>query len=272
MGVGGGTLSDTWCATNGNDVDGDGVDEHCEFRLAWTFRPEMRSYKWDDVSGEPYYAVEKIDGRYRILYMLGYYEDFGYTSTWHPFTSPGHIGDSEFVILDVTYEPSTQHWVLDNAILSCHYLAPSVLFVGFDCTQAWAPQHLDYPEDYRWYPRIHVSVNKHANYPSDSSCDSGQIGAEDCPSPSVTWRVPVAQAWNVGSWEQPAPDNPHNAWGNAYTCVQSRDEQQRVLFGRSDKECFWDNGPVDFGAWMPVVTGVTSYSVILEAFGFRYAF
>ncbi len=262
MGVGGGTLTDTYCTTDGNDIDHDGVGDHCEYRLAWTFRPQMRSYKWDDVSGEPYYVVEKVDGSlYRIIYMLAYYEDWGYTSTWNGTVSPGHIGDSEFVILDVRYKSATQHWEVASAILSCHYLSDS----PWDCTDSFGSGQLDYPDTDLWYPRIYVSVNKHANYRSDSACDDGQYGTEECPNPKVSWRVPITVYWNVGSRAYPASDVPHNEWGNDYTCVQSRDEVERTIMGREDPECFWDDGPVDFAGWMPV-TGVLGYSLILYNF------
>jgi hypothetical protein len=257
MGVGGGTLTETWCTTNGNDIDHDGLDDHCEYRLAWTFRPLMRSYKWDDVSGEPYYVVEELGGDYRIIYMLAYYEDWGHSATWHPITSPGHIGDSEFVAVDVDYNSSTQHWEVQGIIASCHFEALS------DCTYWRGHGDWEYPEQDRWYPRVYVSVNKHAGYPSDSACDSGVGGAEECPSPKVSWRVPVTQGWNVGSRDYPAADVPYNQWGNDYTCVQSRDVTERTIMGRTAGECFWDNGPVDFAGWMPV-TGVTGYSYILQ--------
>jgi hypothetical protein len=110
--VGGGQqVSFLWCTNFGSDTDADGVAEFCENKLAESFRPLMISYEFDEVDGEPYYAVKEGPGnRIRIMYMLAYYKDLGDCNA-AGYCSGGHAGDSEFVVVDVSYNSATSHWI-----------------------------------------------------------------------------------------------------------------------------------------------------------------
>jgi len=89
----------------GGDADRDHIDDGCEAQLAVAFAPELRlSYTDDDVSRETYWAVgmsddPDLDRTLRIFYALGYHQDTGIS----PFR---HKGDSEFVELHVTFDPT----------------------------------------------------------------------------------------------------------------------------------------------------------------------
>lgn len=120
------------------DPDNDGVDNGCENALAATFAPQMIftvDCDWDygigRMGGEYYFAVERKPSSpgflVRIAYLPAYYRDCGVPaqriSLCHLFASCNpHTGDSEFMIVDVKYEPSSNHWVTQTVFLSAHCL------------------------------------------------------------------------------------------------------------------------------------------------------
>lgn len=272
IGIGGEPMTDDWCMSNGGDGDQDGVDDLCEFLLAYTFRPLMRSYQLDDVDGEPYWAMQRIaiaypfplnqtldPNPYRIIYMLAYYDDFGVGC--NPFgCDHGHVGDSEFIILDVVYHAPTEHWVAQVARPSAHW-------GGLNDRTIFIPQsQLQFEEHRGWYPTFYVSKSKHANFESRRACNADFTRADKCIIPFVSWRPEVTMYNNVGSIAAPAPDVPFNRWGNVHTCVQSRDENLRLYYGWDQPECFWKPGE-RFAGWRNA-PGVTGYHEILTSFGF----
>ncbi|HEX8699009.1 MAG TPA: hypothetical protein VF815_09250, partial [Myxococcaceae bacterium] len=102
------------CWGSGTDADRDGLNDDCEYQLAYWFMPQL----WFD-SGEsglarrPYYSVKNVSFSTRtvqIFYLDTFYEDSGVTT--------GHDGDPEFQILEVHL--SGGRWYLDWAYLSAH--------------------------------------------------------------------------------------------------------------------------------------------------------
>lgn len=225
--VAGQSMSRAWCESNGNDSDHDGIADYCEDKLAFRFRPEMKSSAFDDVRGEPYYVVQPVfedfyspfdDGPVpivdstpiRIAYLLAYYEDFGDPSNQQ--NPSGHIGDSEFVLVDVYYDEEDFHWKLQASLGSAHYEGGAT-----DGTEWASPQGLEFPDKLLGYPRWWVAENTHANWATRSRCNNGAFGADECPSPLAAWRVEVSSLWNIGSRDHPAPDVPFNSFGNDNT-------------------------------------------------------
>lgn len=281
--IAGSPMTPTWCATNGNDTDHDLIDDYCEQKLAWHFRPLLRGSTLDGgLGGEPYYLVQRVastnylngydpandpyfdEDPIRIMYLLAYYYDYGSGCPLPPFPCDfGHFGDSEFILIDVTYKPNTKHSLLQQALGSAHWGAETSASV-------WRPPYeLEYPSADgsrdRYFPRFWVSKNKHANYPSRTSCDSGAYGEDDCPLNWVDWRPAVSgMVNNIGSSTFPRPDIPYGSEGNLWTCVQSSDSQKRLYEGYTKKECFWS--PLvgeDFSGWRPEV-GTTRYRTLID--------
>jgi hypothetical protein len=270
-------MTPEWCEENGTDSDHDGIDDYCEYRLAYNFRPEMVYWRYDGgVEGEPYYAVQRVTADYpdnidtydpypfRIMYLLAYYEDYGSGCYWWippPWSQCywGHRGDSEFVVVDVVYDADSQHWTLQAARGSAHYL-------GFtNRTIYLPPADLEFPDRYGWYPRYYVSVDKHANYESRDVCNSA--GVDECLAPAETFRPVVTLTNNIGSKPFPAADIPFNVLGNQWTCVQSRDDYRRQYLGFDRLECFW-RPDYFFGGWRDDTTTVLDYHAILMDHGF----
>lgn len=68
-----------------NDLDGDGFDDNCEYRIAHRFKPLLATNPSDDVSREPYWVAsyeEEIPGYgtqegVKIMYLFSYHLDLG---------------------------------------------------------------------------------------------------------------------------------------------------------------------------------------------------
>src|SRR5216110_119645 len=98
-----------------NDGDHDWLDDQCEYLIAKAFAPALAISPADGYDkGEPYWAVKYFpnDPNYgwgefvRIAYMPAYYRDGGTPGSG----ATAHVGDSEFIMVGVQYNPSTQHW------------------------------------------------------------------------------------------------------------------------------------------------------------------
>jgi hypothetical protein len=152
-----------------SDRDLDGFDDNCEFRLAQAFAPMIRFSGSEECSGgEAYWGAKYFDniepyhtGDFvRLAYLMSYYKDCG---------ELGHIGDSEFIQLTVTFVPTTKHWKLINSWISAHAVighpfGNSILGPVGSNSSTWGDQ-FEWPSGRRYsYPRIWVSDNKHANY------------------------------------------------------------------------------------------------------------
>ncbi len=161
------------CWGSGTDADRDGLNDDCEYQLAYWFMPQL----WFD-SGEsgygrrPYFAVKSLSFANRtaqIFYMDTFFDDTGVTT--------GHDGDAEFQIAEVHY--SAGRWYLDWIYLSAH--RKSVC----DSSAWYRYDQLEYdisdPENaFRGWPTLYMAEDKHASYNNLSTCDAGCYAQDYC--------------------------------------------------------------------------------------------
>lgn len=268
------------CTETDYDADFDGLDDYCEVALANLFRPALSFYQYDQVGQEPRYAAEKLPwGGVRIIYLLGYYYDVGNVTgfrsscelivsspIWWLFggavewifnidmeTCRGHIGDSEWVAFDLRFDATSKHWVLDQAVLSAHD-APGTYTSG----NGAYPAAFTYPDSPGGYPLIWVADGKHANYPTQSSCNSGgTLGSDNCWNGRTVERLsfPPGGSGNIGSWAVPFVD-----------CVGTLNPNHPATLstgGETRQECYFTG--TSFRGWYGGTYSVSStpYSTIL---------
>ncbi len=220
--------------TQSNDLDDDGFDDYCEYRVAHRFKPLLTTNPGDDVSGEPYWAARYVSSLpfnagegLEIIYLFDYYRDFG-----DGYPGDAHSGDSEYIVLRVVFDEVTEHWMLSSAFYAAHidYLYDPPEESNWEGTYT----ALQYPDGkYRGYPRVWVSNDKHASYISERACDNGGfLGADDCSSNVDYERILVGRYRNIGS-----------AQNRFYDCVFS---ENPVSY--AGVECFW-NVDWDFCGW-----------------------
>jgi hypothetical protein len=159
----------------------------------------------------------------------------------------GHVGDSEFLTVDIQYQASTQHWVLKRVFFSAHFLTNN------DRSTLVDYYGIEYPDKYRGYPQVWVAQGKHANYATRDACTAGGILADHCQSNgfSTATRVRYSPWYNIGStWR--------NLVNRAYSpgsCVASQSPY------RGGVECFWRSDH-DFYGWdefRPAGQGASPY-------------
>jgi hypothetical protein len=208
-----------------NDLDDDGFDDNCEYRIARRFKPLLATNPGDDTSREPYWVVRYdpdlpgtiVQGVW-IMYLFSYHRDFG-------IILPGDdlSGDSEYVVIHVTYVPSTKHWVLTTAYYAAHGVATF-----------WAQTQLQFPDgQLGGYPRVWVTNKKHGSYISERSCNSGgELGWDDCRYNVDDERVEVSPYRNLGS-----------GTNRFLNCVYSENP-----IAYQGTECFWNAG-YSFCGW-----------------------
>ncbi|MEX2281938.1 MAG: hypothetical protein WEE89_05605 [Gemmatimonadota bacterium] len=201
----GSSMSYSACtSTSINDVDNDGLDDFCEFQIALSFRPTISTNPYDeDITREPYWAAIDAGTEIRVAYLPSYHFDNGNEfsgicdfETWG--FCAGHFGDSEFTIAHIGYNPSTQHWLLNRLYTSAHWGTIGNSSVWSDSTQ------VEYPQKTRWWPRVYVARDKHANYRSRSTCNAGGLETDSCEENIDTDRLTVLEYRNVGSGPPPA--------------------------------------------------------------------
>lgn len=244
--------------SSGTDTDLDGLNNFCEKQLSFAFRPLLAHWSGDDVRREPYWAARQpAPGMVVIAYLLSYYNDLGaasHSGCWNsygwlglpPFFQDvaylcnGHNGDSEWIILTLTYNGSTQHWVLNSAMISAHEHVHYAW--GYELGYA----DLEYPDREGGYPRVYVSQKKHANYFTRSACNNGgpvvpilsaEINTDDCGLVDSEVRLEWSNWFNIGSNSSRLID-----------CVQSRSPGYEY-YGSGRQECLWSS--VDFRGWVP---------------------
>ncbi len=267
-----------------DDIDDDGLSDWCEDLIAQHFEPTLRYTSFDDISGEPAYAVRPLGftgGRYYVLvaYLLSEYLDQG-TGHCHEWDLPdhvtcGHFGDSEAIILRVRYEASIHHWVVDAAWYSQHdnygrYCVGSTneisastayLYAGTDCSYGSGddlPEALGYAGNDGGNPIAHVSISKHANYASEGECQGGNpihfLGivawADDCESNTSLGVDVIGYTRNVGSSDLHQLD-----------CTMSY-----AIYDDSYEECYWTGST--FGGWSGASPQSDPYVNRLLGFGY----
>lgn len=247
---------------NINDVDRDGLDDYCEFILAWKFLPAMSFASYDcDTGGERYWAAKVFpDQGYvvRLAYLPSYYVDCG-----TPDESgcdvigacTSHYGDSEFIIVDIRYNVSTRHWYLVKAFLSAHWQFPESY--GSQVTQStqipgnFNASAFTYPTNTNAFPQVWVAQGKHANYPTRAACNAGgAFGYDTCDGNPDSWVQLDHNRWhNVGSL--------HANMINTGSCVTGG----RLVATYPDAygiECYWVPND-DFQGWSTARPAASPY-------------
>ena len=233
--------------------------------MAEAFRPELRFAPppYDDTRGEPYWVARPdSSGHAWIGYLLGYYRDLG---PWQwgcdvPFDLDHcHYGDAENIWLVLSFNARTQHWVLRTAYYSHHQDWNRSLFDG---THGYAA--VEYPARPGGYPRAWVSQGKHANFFTQSDCNTARYkdylpyvercdhntGSARVGGPDTDW----SEYWNIGSESHPLLDG-----------VASRNPAFFNVYGSSRIETFWTEKK--FRGWMPETAGgesAGSYFAVLR--------
>lgn len=224
-----------------NDSDVDGLSDDCETRLAAAFAPELyTSGILDNTGRESRWAARLLQsGTIRVMYLLSYYNDAGSTFVGCPFSPSDcapHSGDSEWNLLDIKYNATTHHWVLNSAEYSQHDGSTTYGSGG-----AAYPTVLYYPGKLGGYPRSYVAIGKHANYSTVTECNGGGFaGSDDCSSGSTASRVAAGTTLNIGS------NSNHSGIGQ--NCVASSNPLYQY-YGAGRVECYWTGAR--FRGWVP---------------------
>jgi hypothetical protein len=240
------------------DVDHDWLDDGCELELARGFAPRWSMGPQDECpDGEPAWAAKYFPaaGAVRIAFMPAYYDDCGGDTFLN--IGPAHHGDSEFAMVEVIFNASTQHWQFAGMWLSAHYETSG------DRSQWVPPYDADFTVRYLAHPFIAVSANKHANYQSNSKCNNTIASAagygDNCyPSTLTPFRFPIDPGRNAGS-----------RFVDRMGCVASI----KRFAGNGRTECFYT--PQPFNGWYPpnyLQPGVSPYSGVLRSDKFEYRF
>ncbi|MXX35316.1 MAG: hypothetical protein F4107_03925 [Gemmatimonadetes bacterium] len=246
------TLSSGWSLADcrntslgGGDSDGDGLNDQCEYEVAWAFSPALMVDPADNVNRDEYWVVMPGAGnKILVFYAFGYHIDLG---------SPGicrrckdHNGDSEFVVFELT--PASQRgseWGLVWAYLSAHHGEGW----GFDSSVLVGGWNLEVAGDGR--PVVWVAKWKHANYYTQDECDAGANTTDTCDNNTSTTRFWVSTDGNLGQLNNRTYSSCN---------VPSRS-------GGSRRECYWT--PRRFHGWRARTdSGAGPYRDHLAYFGF----
>lgn len=226
------------------DADFDSLEDYCEWELAQAFAPLI----WFDDgeccrSMQSYFAARLVDAlgyeeSVGIFYALGYNDD------------SGHIGDSEWISLFITFQNG--RWYLLGGHYSAHWQA-----IG-DRSNTYFADEFEYPGQRQGRPIAYSANGKHANYNTADRCHlTWQVfWADHCGKARGTY---VTLAGNLGGghpWERKLED-----------CVgswESEDSEGHFLDGR---ECFWSHDTFDGWHHFGDGSGVTPYREALDYFG-----
>lgn len=269
----GSEVSAAFCADSmaSNDVDQDGMSDYCEKVLAAAFAPSIRYANTDDLGRESYWAARQLpDGKVRLFYAIAYYFDLGVISSKHALCELGdgwltecdmHNGDSESIVLDVYFNPTTSHWLVDRAWYS-HHKTPYNEFGKLPAKPY--PLALTYPGKKGGAPLAWVARNKHANYQSQAACNNGGGGGsvvviifpfDDCTGNNTIVRLDAFANRNLGS-------NSHRF----IDCVNSTNPFYQDP--AHPNECFWSRSL--FYGWQldHTTEDVEAYGPKMRSFGF----
>lgn len=215
------------------DADKDWLSDRCEAALAYAFAPVLQFSGLEQCpGGEPYWAAKYFPtpGVVRIAYLPAYYVDCGPDGSLFPPTySSGHFGDSEFMSVEVAFNPVTHHWEFRRMWLSAHY-------GGATDHSGWvsAPGTI-FPYHPLTRPLVFVSADKHGNYASLDAC-SWEIGPgvyhETCDQGAYLVRMPTKSTHNLGS-----PFGPKGCVAAEYAGL-ANDGRLECFYTPRSGECF----------------------------------
>jgi hypothetical protein len=173
--------------------------------------------------------------------LFGYHVDSGNTFWWgcqwfYEWWCFPHFGDSEFVLEELVYNSTTEHWVLNAMFTSAHWGG-----LGNPRESLWwyeSEGDIQYPAARTgWYPRVFVARDKHANYATRSACNSGMSGSDDCEDNDDDIRFDVDPYGNIGSWDTQFQDTVYSRYQN-YGGVE--------YFWQDYAFCGWDEDSLPF--------------------------
>lgn len=254
----GANISPATCFNDQNlsitDADHDWLDDGCELELARGFAPRWSMGEQDYCpDGEPTWAAKyfPVPSAVRIAFMPAYYDDCGDTDS--------HPGDSEFVMVEVGFNYTTQHWEFRGMWLSAHYEA-RVYNVSWDRSDWVSVSDANFSRRPLGHPYVAVSAGKHANYKSEQTCNKtvvNQLGNGEWCWGSVTspFRFPIDPSRNVGSRFQPLG------------CLGST----KRFAGNGRTECFYSENK-RFAGWHTGAAGETGYWELLRGDKFEVRF
>lgn len=262
------------CAMAGVDADHDGLDDRCELELAQGFAPELlldpRDCLWSAelrpprLGGAYLFAARRTHSGIRIAYLPGYYRDCGWSGPvcrLRGGNCGAHAGDSELIVVDVEPTGEAGRWRTTGVFLSAHCFGRSSgRCRWYRETDLRAFAWVD--EVPNGAPRVWVARGKHANYPTQRTCDRGHWFYDSCDQNSTAVRFPaVYAAQNIGSRLKPMPA------GDG--CIGS-DKLPLGAVGTSTgaRECPWDSSR-PFWGWQDVRGGIppSAYARYLELIG-----
>ena len=229
------------------DSDRDTLADACENALAAAFAPDLAYSSTDRTTREPRWAARPLgSGKVRLAYLLSLHFDLGaYGCPFGLVICGGHYGDSETIVLDLYYRSSSRHWVLDRAIYSAHgfyNVYPRLLSTY---------PSMNFPAAKGGYPRAFVALRKHALYRSDTECDDGELGLDECRADTYR-RAAATPELNIGS---------------RTTHTAAQDCSRSTMFSSSTAvECYWTTRA--FGGWQGKNPKAGPYSSVLSYFGF----
>lgn len=244
----GSAVTPTACADGSQaDTDRDGLAETCENALAAAFAPELAYSSSDRTTREPRWAARRLgNGKVRVAYLLSLHFDLGtYGCPFGLVLCGGHYGDSEIIVLDLYYRSGSRHWLLEQAIYSAHgfYNIYPRFFAAYPS--------MNFPAKKGGYPRAFVALRKHALYRSNTECDDGELGLDECRADTYQ-RVAAAPSLNIGS-------------RGAHTATQDC-ARSTIQTSSTAVECYWTVR--DFGGWQGRTPKAGPYSSVLSFFGF----
>ena len=226
--------------------------------------------------GDPLNNMGGSGSRVRIFYALSYYLDCGDPSgttlgctaaqilesfgsfngalnslssgTW-PITAEnhcaGHVGDSEFISVDVVYNDATQRWVFNSMFTSAHYTTLNDRSAR--TYYRTLRNEIQWEQQIGGAPRVWVALYKHANYPSVARCQNGDL-ADNCEGNAVETKVRTGSPYNLGSVQANFINPGSCVAGGAL--VQYYPSDYRI-------ECYWTSNR--FAGWDKFGPGVTPY-------------
>jgi hypothetical protein len=203
-----------------------------------------------DLSREPHWAAKlNTNGNVQIVYMLAYYHDNGTEDLCPFFPWPDsclpHAGDSEYIGVEIGFEESVSHWAVETVYLTAHFGATG------DDSETVPFFDVEYAAKTGGYPRVFVSVDKHANYRNRQTCNGGALAmSDDCTNNQDTGRVFVGGYRNVGS-----------------NVVKLIDQTTSPRAGYTGVEYFWSG--TNFCGWQPATRCAdTPYRQALDRWDF----
>lgn len=232
------------------DSDADGLRDSCEYEIAQAFRPGLRfdlGERWG--TRDPYWSVRRSNyypNALSVFYAIGYHRDNGDVI----FGLESHDGDSEFLVIavsDITGGGGGR-WALETVTYSAHWHS------FWDRTDEQRYYETVFWSDgtYRGRPRSYVAESKHANYRSQSVCNSR---GDNCDPSSGDLPVEVRVERNLGNmWATGAPLFTNPCSGTLYAT-------------QPYTECFWTDDT--FRGWRTENgSGGGGYKYPLEWYGF----